>query len=325
MRLYSKENITRPIAAMRRTGRFVHSYIITGEKGLGKRTTARYLAMSLLCDNHNACGECRQCRRVLKGQHPDFIEVTKEGRIYSVNDIRSKVVEDSFISPNDCDRKVYLLTDCDGWTDASQDALLKITEDPPDTAYFIFTASSKSVFLPTLISRSMVMEVSEADREGCIAAMTEHFSEKGTAVSQEKLSAAADAFGGNIGKCIDFAEGDESLAAAADKVRAIADAAAKGDAYSLAVLLHSLSGDRNEMRSALEMLMRVIRDAAVIKAEGGGCIGCAEKQSRIMAQRFSEAALLKMYDAAGEAAARCAGYCNAQAAAAVLAGKLGAV
>ena len=58
MKLYSKENAVKPIEAMSRSGRFVHSYILTGEKGTGKKTFARYIAMQLLCDNHNACGEC---------------------------------------------------------------------------------------------------------------------------------------------------------------------------------------------------------------------------------------------------------------------------
>ncbi|MGN1102321.1 MAG: hypothetical protein ACI4RG_09025, partial [Huintestinicola sp.] len=109
MKLYSKENALRPIEAMSRSGRFVHSYILTGEKGVGKRTFARYIAMQLLCENHTACGECRQCSRVLRGQHPDFIEVTRDsGKVnYSVDDIRDKVVADSYISPNDCERKVY--------------------------------------------------------------------------------------------------------------------------------------------------------------------------------------------------------------------------
>ena len=65
MTLYSKEAVTVPCAAMRKTGRFVHSFIITGSQGVGKRTAARYLAMSLLCSEGSSdapCGTCGTCR-----------------------------------------------------------------------------------------------------------------------------------------------------------------------------------------------------------------------------------------------------------------------
>lgn len=322
MKLYAKENITEPVEAMSRTGRFVHSYIITGDKGAGKKTAAKYIAMQLLCDNKNACGTCRQCRRILKDQHPDLITVEKEGRIYTVNDVRSKVVEDSFVSPNDCDRKVYLLPDCEGWTDASQDALLKITEDPPETAYFIFTAVNRSFFLPTLISRSMTMEVHEADRESCAEALRGYREENGKNFTDEQIAEAVSAFGGNIGKCIDLLEGDNKLMKAAEAVRKLANAAAERDEYTLAAVLNGISSDRNEMRDALEMLARVIRDSAVIKSGGSGIIGCAYEGSRKMAERIPQARLLAMYDAVCEASYRCSRYCNAAAEAAVLAGRM---
>ena len=211
MKLYSKECIERPVSAMAKSGRFVHSYIITGEKGTGKKVAAKYIAMQLLCDNHNACGQCRQCRRVLNGQHPDFITVEKSGRIYTINDVRTKVVDDSYTAPNDCERKVYFLPDCEGWMDAAQDALLKITEDPPDTAYFIFTAVNKNSFLPTLISRSMTLEVPEATRENCAQALRDTGK-----YTEEQISEAVGSFGGNIGRCMDFLDGDADLKKSAD-------------------------------------------------------------------------------------------------------------
>ena len=67
---------------------------------------------------------------MLRGLHPDFITVEREsGKTnYSVKDIRS-IVADSYISPNDCPRKVYLFTDCEGWQDAYQEALLRFMEE----------------------------------------------------------------------------------------------------------------------------------------------------------------------------------------------------
>lgn len=322
MTLYSKDSIKKPVDAMCRTGRFVHSCIITGDEGTGKKTSARYLAMALLCDNNNACGTCRQCSRILRGQHPDFIEVKKEKRIYSVSDIRSKVVEDCYIAPNDCDRKVYLLSDCEGWTDASQDALLKITEDPPETAYFIFTARNRSFFLPTLISRSMVLEVHEADEDGCRNALEEYARENGKVFEESRINDAVSAFGGNIGRCIDYLEGNEKLMKAAEAVRKCAGAIAAHDEYSLAVTLHSVSSDRDEMKNTLSMLAKAIRDSAVLRNGGKTVIGCAAEESSAVARAFPSDRLLDMYEAVYAASEGCLRNCNTAAAAAVLAGKL---
>ncbi len=324
MKLYSKQSITKPVEAMSRTGRFVHSYIITGDAGTGKKTAAKYIAMQLLCDNKNACGQCRQCRRIIKGQHPDFIAVEKEGRSYSVKDVREKVVEDSYISPNDCDRKVYLLADCEGWVDAAQDALLKITEDPPETAYFIFTAGNRGFFLPTLISRSMVMEVHEADMENCKEAVAEYGAASDTPqnFTAEKIAAAAEAFSGNIGRCIDYLEGNDKLMKAAEAVRRCTEAMISRDEYTLAAILDSVSSDRGEMRTVLEMLAKAIRDGAVLRSGGKNAIGCARKESARLAERITQSRLIAMYDAVCETSYRCTRNCNTAAAAAVLAGKL---
>ena len=70
MKLYSKENAVKPIEAMSRSGRFVHSYILTGEKGTGKKTFARYIAMQLLCDKYGntICLGERECSVQRKNQ-----------------------------------------------------------------------------------------------------------------------------------------------------------------------------------------------------------------------------------------------------------------
>lgn len=357
MTLYSKEAVTVPCAAMRRTGRFVHSFLITGPEGVGKKTAARYLAMSLLCTsdtgNETPCGVCRDCSRILRGQHPDCIEVTRSGNTFSADDMREKVVADSFVTPNDCDRKVYIMADCDGWTDTAQDVLLKVTEDPPNFGYFIFTAKSREVFLPTLISRSMTMELHEADKSGCIAALREHGealarvsqdteeaapkkspgksgkgakkTEQGEAkeFTEENMAAAAELFGGNIGFALGYMQGSGKLARTAQVAAAAASAAADRDEYALAAALSSVSGNRDEMRTVLQMLSLVIRDSAVIRAGNeDNIIGCAPSQSRKIAGRSGRAKLIDMYEAVSEASCSCAGYCNAAAVASVLAGRL---
>lgn len=231
--------------------------------------------------------------------------------------MRTKVVDDSYTAPNDCERKVYFLPDCEGWMDAAQDALLKITEDPPDTAYFIFTAVNKNSFLPTLISRSMTLDVPEATRENCAQALRDTGK-----YTEEQISEAVGSFGGNIGRCMDFLDGDADLKKSADAVKKAVEAMITGDEYSLAVTLNSAASSREEMRSVLEMLSRVVRDAAAARYGSKTFLGCSAGGAMRMSERISSGRLIAMYDAICEASYRCTRNCNAQVAAAVLSGKL---
>ena len=41
MNLYSKKHITDAVSAMKRSGRVAHGFLLTGEKGVGKKTALR--------------------------------------------------------------------------------------------------------------------------------------------------------------------------------------------------------------------------------------------------------------------------------------------
>lgn len=54
---------------------------------------------------------------------------------------------------------VYILPDTDKMSVAAKNALLKITEEPPQKAYFILTVTDLSNTLPTLISRACTLKM----------------------------------------------------------------------------------------------------------------------------------------------------------------------
>ncbi|MGN0642897.1 MAG: hypothetical protein ACI4JJ_07100 [Huintestinicola sp.] len=320
MKLYSKDTVVRTMTAMQKTGRFAHTYILTGEKGVGKKVCAKYIAMQLLCDKKCACGKCRQCRRILNGQHPDVIipekDKDKKPPIYTVELMR-QLVADCFVSPNDCDRKVYILPDCEGWKDAAQDTLLKITEEPPDTVYFIFTAQSKSIFLPTLISRSMVIDIPEGSREDCTL-----FLEAEGKYPQDKILEAVENFGGNIGNCLEYLSGKSKLSETAELVKAMTEDIISCDEYHLAVHLNKAAVSKENLRQTLDMLARVIRDGCTVKTGGQGLTGCFRQGALRLADRTSLEEMLAMYDAICTASDRCTKNVNTSACAAALCGAI---
>ena len=67
-----KENLTESLSK----GHISHCYLITGPEGSGKRTLARLLAQAILCQGTDKpCGVCTPCRKILDGNHPDYILV----------------------------------------------------------------------------------------------------------------------------------------------------------------------------------------------------------------------------------------------------------
>ena len=67
-----KENLKESLAK----GHISHCYLISGPEGSGKRTLARLLAAAILCQGKDKpCGVCAPCRKVLDGNHPDYILV----------------------------------------------------------------------------------------------------------------------------------------------------------------------------------------------------------------------------------------------------------
>lgn len=306
MKLYSKKNISRTVSAMKKSGRFAHSFLITGEQGAGKKTAALYMAMSLLCDSPDEdmqpCGKCRQCKRIEKGIHPDVIipEPDMKSGGYSVEYIRSELLPDVYVYPNDGDCKIYIIPNAEKLTVIVQNTLLKIIEEPPDHVYFIFTAADKSALLPTVLSRVVQLAVTGCTDEECISALEDM--EK---YGREDIQKAVSAYGGNIGKCIDFLEkGDDySLFVSADN---IAKAIIASDRYTI-LKEFSLCENRDKFKALLDMTDKNIRDCAVMRICGENAVltGCSHDSSRAMTSRLSFDAARRIHEKLTEMCGLC--------------------
>ena len=180
-----------------RQGKPSHCYLLCGPAGSGRHTLARQMAAAMQCQRTQdpGCGVCPACRKVLSQQHPDVITVDDtEHKNVSVDVIR-QARADVFIRPNEGRRKVYILPRGQDLGPASQNALLKILEEPPEYAAFLILTTSAETLLPTIRSRAVQLQLSPLTRAQALPELQRRFPGK----TQEELTLALEQAEGYLG------------------------------------------------------------------------------------------------------------------------------
>ena len=155
------ENSTwvRAVRSAARRGQLSHAVILTGEGD--KPSAARFIAAAHLCrgEGERPCLRCNACRKVMEGIHPDVTEVKDADRKELAVDTIRALRQDVYIRPNEGERKVYLFTDCAQLNERDQNVLLKIVEEGPPYAAFVFCADTLHALLPTIRSRCVELRL----------------------------------------------------------------------------------------------------------------------------------------------------------------------
>ncbi|MCA9325731.1 MAG: DNA polymerase III subunit delta' [Anaerolineae bacterium] len=143
-------------------GRIRHAYLIVGTESIGKEMLARSLAMALNCTNHEEsarpCGECRSCKLISSGNHPDMVysELDANTGALKIEEVRA-VCQRLALKPYEARYRVAIFRDFDRARPQAQDALLKTLEEPPPQALLILLAPSTESLLATITSRSQII------------------------------------------------------------------------------------------------------------------------------------------------------------------------
>ena len=132
-----------------------HAYLISGGSHASRMDTALQFTRGYLCEKGiPPCGNCRACRKVTAGIHPDVIKVGPLEDKTFINVAQAREMRSSaYIRPNEGKRKVYIIDPADALQPESQGALLKILEEGPPYAAFLLLTSESSLLLETIRSR----------------------------------------------------------------------------------------------------------------------------------------------------------------------------
>lgn len=300
LKLYSNEDAIDTLLNMAGSGRLSHSFLVYGEAGLGKKTLAKFLSMLILCEDkqNKPCGECNPCIKVLKDSHPDIVWAQHYGKRGGFEDRMLKELSlDAYIKPNDGEFKIYIFADSDNISIKGQNILLKIIEEPPLHAKFIFTASSKDIFLPTILSRVMAIPAREATRDQCRAALID------AGIGDDGLiDEVIAAFGGNIGKCLDAARSEAVMKRITD-VKQVCNAVLSRNEYLLQRNLHLSLSDRAAALSTFQMLSSIMRDAIHYQSGANTAgIGIASALAEQIGRKYTIEILIAMIEVFNDSA-----------------------
>ena len=248
------------------SGRSSHAYLFLGGAGAGKRLIANTFAKALQCEGEKRpCDSCKSCHAFNHGNHPDVIyfQPLKNGKTYTIEDVREQLLETVDLKPFQYEKKIYIIEKADTLNIQSQNALLKTLEEPPAHAVFLLLAERAEAFLPTILSRVVVMKIRPLSAE----TIADYLMQAGHLAEESHiLSAYAQ---GRIGQALELVE-DEGFREMRQDILGKLEALpsmSEGDAYLLAT---DLEGYKNDLRflDIMELWYRDLLTAKSLREEG---------------------------------------------------------
>ena len=242
-----------------RLGKISHAYIISGERGYDKLTLAEAFAQALLCNGSDKpCGECISCKKAIHHNHPDIIYISHEKpNLISAKEIREQVVDTVDIIPYESKRKIYIIEDGELINEQGQNILLKTIEDPPDYATIIILTTNKDLFLPTVISRCVCLDMRPVDND----TIKTYLMDKGIVDYQADM--AIQFAEGNPGKALMIA-GDVEFKERRRLIINIIRNYKNYDPNEISKLAERIEKDSENIDSYLDLLLLFLRDVLIL-------------------------------------------------------------
>ncbi len=248
------------------SGRSSHAYLFLGRAGAGKRLIANTFAKALQCEGEKRpCDSCKSCHAFNHGNHPDVIyfQPLKNGKTYTIEDVREQLLETVDLKPFQYEKKIYIIEKADTLNIQSQNALLKTLEEPPAHAVFLLLAERAEAFLPTILSRVVVMKIRPLSAE----TIADYLMQAGHLAEESHiLSAYAQ---GRIGQALELVE-DEGFREMRQDILGKLEALpsmSEGDAYLLAKEFEVYKNDLRFL-DIMELWYRDLLTAKSLREEG---------------------------------------------------------
>ena len=140
--------------------------IMSGSYGCGKTSSARCFARMCLCENltDDICGECKSCKSdILHSPFYSELDSSTIGNVEAIDDL----YEDLTFIPKG-KKRIIVFDEFHLTSRQAQSKMLKLFEDAPLNIYYILCTTDKNAILPTIISRSLVLNFTTKSKDEVI-------------------------------------------------------------------------------------------------------------------------------------------------------------
>ena len=148
-----QQHIVKTLKNALSSGKIAHAYLFAGPRGTGKTSMAKLFAKALNCEHGVGCqcNECRNCKAIIDGSHPDVLELdaASNNGVDEIRELIDKVKYGTILGRY----KVYIIDEVHMLSAGAFNALLKTLEEPPEHVIFILATTEPHKILPTILSR----------------------------------------------------------------------------------------------------------------------------------------------------------------------------
>ena len=209
--LVGNKKLLLQIENMAENKRLPHAVIVEGDAFSGRKTLAKHIARLACCMGDTV--PCCKCSACLLEQNPDItlIEPNQKGLIGV--DVARKIRSDAYILPNNSNKRVFIIDGAEKMNLNAQNALLKVIEEPPERAMFIFICNFASQLIDTVRSRCVLLHIDLPSQQQAIDYINENYN-----FDENEVGFQVNRFSGNIGKSLNALNGNEGFYRLAIKI-----------------------------------------------------------------------------------------------------------
>lgn len=271
-----------------------HAYIIDGADGVGKKEFALEAARAMLCSEKNKpCGYCKNCLMALSGNHPDIFVIGNE-KTATIDEVRRLIVRAS-LKPNQAEKQIFIICNANKLREDSQNALLKLFEEPPLTVAIFLLTESRSSLLPTVLSRGQRIHL-DGLRDFELA---DKLNEKYPSLSDSDINIVTKVASGNYGVAEKYLSKENALLR--EKAENLLLFALTKKNYELTSALVLPKHKRDQLRAIMIELITVANECEKARYGVRGALTPKNKELAEVAKNASKRALSRI----GEAATAC--------------------